>query len=78
MVKLHSAKWDKDAPLLLIVTADERLGHGLNAWLEQNGARGVWVKSAKEAEEVLDDASFIGIQFQGVLANYEHNLGSGI
>jgi len=78
MPKLYSTTWGTEAPVMLVVLEDEKLGKDLMAWLEARGARGVWARNEQEARDLMEDAKFLGVQFKGLLANYELNHGAGI
>ena len=56
------------SPRILMVESDELSARTAGAWIEGQQAKLVWVKSAKEAMDLLYDMVFIESSFDGLLA----------
>lgn len=55
---------------LLIVEDNEDIALFLMHWLRKRGFRPVWTDHGREAIDLINDASFIGVKFDGLLADY--------
>lgn len=58
-------------PCILVVDDDEAIRFSLVRWLKQRGERVIEAANARDAVEMLRDASFIDVRVSGLLVDYQ-------
>lgn len=73
----NPARWLERSPRILLVNGDVAAGSRIRECLSEHGVKSSWVRTAKEAVELLHDMVFIESSFDGLLVEYELPDGGG-